>query len=125
MRSHPTLLRPACLVVATVLVMAARGEDAQSASSPDDDRGGTDTGLEQVGSTEADPFGIRDGRTRNEAGELNRLDETAALACGDVERALTALDDGDAPGARAPSRRWGRHNYWPGNNDLSFDLRLE
>jgi hypothetical protein len=171
MHSHPKRLRAAFLVVATVLVMAACGDNAQSASSPNDDRGGTDTGLEQVGSTKVDPergeisdsgfglpatdqpiepesritegqpelgrpdevlpevrrqlgeldgtgergggevleavepldqapaagqaIGIRDGRTRNEAGELIRLDEAAALACGDVERALTALDDGD------------------------------
>ncbi len=171
MHSHPERLRAAFLVVATVLVMAACGDNAQSAPSPNHDRGGADTGLEQVGSTEADPgrgeisgsgfvlpasdqpiepepqisvgqpelgrpdevlpevrrqldgldgagdrgrgevleavepldqapaagqaVGIRDGRTRNEAGELNRLDEAAAMACGDVERALTALDDGD------------------------------
>jgi hypothetical protein len=171
MHSHPKRLRAAFLVVAAVLVMAACGDRVQSASSLDDERGGTDSGLEQVGSTGTDPgrgelsdpgfalaatdrsiepepqitegqpelgrpdevvpeirrqldeldgagdrrrgevleavealdhapaagqaIGIRDGRTRNEAGELNRLDETAALACGDVERALTALDDGN------------------------------
>lgn len=39
-------------------------------------------------------FGIRDGRRINEVGEANRLDEAAALACGNVEIALTALDDG-------------------------------
>ncbi|MDH3301249.1 MAG: hypothetical protein OES24_12150 [Acidimicrobiia bacterium] len=39
-------------------------------------------------------FGIRDGRRINEVGEANRLDEQAALACGNVEIALTALDDG-------------------------------
>ena len=31
---------------------------------------------------------------RNEAGELAQLDEPAALACADVERALTAIDEG-------------------------------
>lgn len=56
--------------------------------------------LEAVGPLDHGPdpdqaVGLRDGRSRNEAGELNRLDEAAALACGDVERALTALDDGD------------------------------
>lgn len=44
-------------------------------------------------------IGLRDGRTSNEAGELNHLDEAAALACGDVERALSAVDDGDYRGA--------------------------
>lgn len=39
-------------------------------------------------------FGVRDGRRINEVGEANRLDEAAALACGNVEIALTALDDG-------------------------------
>lgn len=39
-------------------------------------------------------FALRDGRRVNEAGELNSLDEAAALACADVERALTAIDDG-------------------------------
>lgn len=42
----------------------------------------------------------RDGRSRNEAGELSRLDEPAALACGDIERALTAMDEGDRTQAR-------------------------
>ena len=32
---------------------------------------------------------------RNETGELVQLDETAALACADVERALTAVDEGE------------------------------
>lgn len=39
-------------------------------------------------------FGIRDGRRINEAGEANRLDEPAALACGNVELALTDIDEG-------------------------------
>ena len=40
-------------------------------------------------------IGIREGRRINEAGEANRLDEAAALSCGNVEVALTAVDDGD------------------------------
>lgn len=39
-------------------------------------------------------FGIREGRHINEAGEAIRLDEAAALACANVEIALTALDEG-------------------------------
>lgn len=35
-----------------------------------------------------------DNAPRNEAGELAQLDESAALACADVERALTAIDEG-------------------------------
>ncbi|MCP3993142.1 MAG: hypothetical protein GY724_29035 [Actinomycetia bacterium] len=31
---------------------------------------------------------------RNEVGGLNQLDETASLACADVERALTSIDEG-------------------------------
>ena len=46
-----------------------------------------------------EPVDLRDGHRRNEAGELNHLDEPAALACSDVERALTALDDGDRQAA--------------------------
>lgn len=38
----------------------------------------------------------RDGRQRNEVGELVTIDDKAALACGNVEIAATALDDGDA-----------------------------
>ncbi len=37
---------------------------------------------------------VRDGRSINEVGEPDQLDEAAALACGNVEIALTALDDG-------------------------------
>lgn len=39
-------------------------------------------------------FGIRDGRRINEAGEAILLDDAAALACANVEIALTALDEG-------------------------------
>ncbi len=37
----------------------------------------------------------------NEAGELVELDESASLACADVERALTAVDEGAAATAAA------------------------
>ncbi len=56
--------------------------------------------LDQVGPIDDAPtgtvIGIREGRRINEAGEANRLDEAAALACGNVEIALTALDEGRA-----------------------------
>lgn len=52
-------------------------------------------------------FGIRDGRRINEAGEAILLDEAAALACANVEIALTALDENRsaeaADGVRAAS----------------------
>ena len=38
---------------------------------------------------------------RNESGEFVELDEAASLACADTERALTALDEGDAAAAVA------------------------
>lgn len=38
-------------------------------------------------------FGIRDGRRINEVGEAIRLDEPAAVACANVEIALTTLDE--------------------------------
>ncbi len=54
--------------------------------------------LDQVqpvdGATTGPVFGLREGRRINEAGEAFRLDEAAALACGNVEIAVTALDDG-------------------------------
>ncbi len=45
-------------------------------------------------------IGLRDGRSRNEAGELRQLDESASLACGDVEVAVTAFDEGDVDMAK-------------------------
>ncbi len=45
-------------------------------------------------------IGLRDGRSRNEAGELRQLDESASLACGDVEVAVTAYDDGNVDKAK-------------------------
>lgn len=38
---------------------------------------------------------------RNESGEPNQLDEAAALACAEVERALTALDENDLAASAA------------------------
>ncbi len=37
----------------------------------------------------------RDGRTRNDIGELVTLDNDASLACGNAEVAITAIDEGD------------------------------
>lgn len=50
--------------------------------------------------TPGERIGLRDGRSRNEAGELRQLDESASLACGDVEVAVTAFDEGDIDGAK-------------------------
>jgi len=59
--------------------------------------------LDRVQPVDAAPsgqsIGIREGRRINESGEANQLDEDAALACANVEIALTALDDGDTDGA--------------------------
>ena len=44
---------------------------------------------------------MREGRRINEAGEAIQLDDAAALACANVEIALTALDDGDIARAAA------------------------
>ena len=38
----------------------------------------------------------RDGRNRNDIGELVTLDDDASVACGNAEVALTAIDEGDA-----------------------------
>jgi len=50
--------------------------------------------------TPDEAIGIRDGQRINEAGEANQLDQSASLACGDVEIALTALDEGRSAAAR-------------------------
>lgn len=42
---------------------------------------------------------LRDGHRRNEVGSLVVLDGAGALACGQIEVALTRLDDGDRAGA--------------------------
>ncbi len=56
-------------------------------------------GLPPVDQDSAPSNPERDGRSRNEAGELLRLDEAASLACAQIEIALGHLDDGVASGA--------------------------
>ena len=56
-------------------------------------------GIIDDGPTDEEVASFRDGNTRNSSGELVVLDELAALACANVEIALSNIDSGDLPGA--------------------------
>lgn len=56
-------------------------------------------GIIDDGPTDEEVASFRDGNTRNSSGELVVLDELAALACANVEIALSDIDSGDLPGA--------------------------
>ncbi|MGI9596203.1 MAG: hypothetical protein ACR2QK_08585 [Acidimicrobiales bacterium] len=57
-------------------------------------------GIIDDGPTAAEIAASGDGRTRDSSGELMQLDEPAGLACGNVEIALTAIDEGRDQAAR-------------------------
>ena len=76
------------------------GEEALDALEPLDEEP-SNAEIRDARNDRQDPgLAVVDG-PRNEAGEVIELDEQAALACADVERALTAVDEGDAATAAA------------------------
>ncbi len=58
----------------------------------------------EIVDTKGDVADDRDGRSRNSSGELTILDDSASLACGHTEVALTHLDEGN--GSIAIERIW-------------------
>ena len=79
---------------------AVSGDEALDALEPLDEEP-SNAEIRDARDNREDPgLAVVDG-PRNEAGEVVELDEAASLACADVERALTAVDEGAADTAAA------------------------
>ncbi len=76
------------------------GEDALDVLEPLDEEPTAAELREARNDREDAELAVVDG-PRNEAGEMVELDEAAALACADVERALTSIDEGETATATA------------------------